>query len=66
MIASYVQIRKNAQQNPKEKSRINANLKLMKSKKFITPNEGRKFILKDVQKMKATLELYWSLKTSEE
>lgn len=57
-INSHVQIRKNAQQNPKEKSRIDANLKLIKSKKFINPNEVKKFILEEVQILKATLEHY--------
>jgi len=53
MIAFPVQTRKNAQQNPKEKSKTDANQKSTKSKKFITPNGVKKFILEEVQMQKA-------------
>ena len=58
MTALPVQIRKNAQQNPKEKSKIDANLKSMKSKKFIIQNGVKKFIMEEVSMLKAILEHY--------
>ena len=56
----------NAQQNPKEKSRIDANQKSTKSKKSIIPNGVKKFIMDEVQMLKATLKPYQGLETLEE
>lgn len=58
IIVLLVQIRKNALQNPKEKSKIEANQKSMKSKKFITQNGVKKFIQEAVQMLKEILEHY--------
>ena len=56
MIALPVQIKINAPQNPKEKSKIDAKLKLMKSKKCTIPIGVKKFIPEEVQMLKAILE----------
>ena len=66
MIVLPVPIRTNTPQNPKEKSKIDAKLKSMKSKKCIILIGVKKFILEEVQMLKSTLEDYWSLETSEE
>ena len=58
IIVLLVQIRKNALQNPKGKSKIEANQKSMKSKKFITQNGVKKFIQEEVQMLKEILEHY--------
>ena len=66
MIVLLVQIRINAPQNPKEKSKIDAKLKSMKSKKSIIQIGVKKFILEEVQMLKVILESYLSLETSDE
>ena len=66
MIVLLVQIRINAPQNPKEKSKIDVKLKSMKSKKSIIRIGVKKFILEEVQMLKVILESYLSLETSDE
>ena len=55
-----------AHQNPKEKSKIDATTKLMKSKKHTTQNGVKKLTLEEALMLKETLEHYKSPETSEE